>query len=99
MRLTYLAIPLTALLLAGCGDDEHDIDIHNEPVPAGTQDYNLPDEPAPMPNNPGTTGMPPATDTTTPPPATDGTGMGTEYGNDRGSVNDPATGTGTGTTQ
>lgn len=91
MRLAYLAIPFVAVLLTACGDDQRDTDLPVEPAPGVTNEYNMPDEPATMPSSPA--------GTTTPPPADDGTGLGTEYGTDSGEVTDPATGTGTGTTQ
>lgn len=91
MRLTYLAVPFAVLMLAGCGnEDDTASNVHNEPVPAAGQEYETPDEPRNMPPAPNT-------DAT---PRTDGaTGLGTESGGATGDVTDPATGSGTGTTQ
>lgn len=89
MRLTYLAVPFALILLAGCSDDDDQTNIQDQPAPDTTQEYNMPEEPR----------MPPASDTSTPPPADSGTGLGTEYGDDTGDVTDPATGSGSGTTQ
>ena len=70
MRLTYLAIPVVAVLLAACGgDDERDSNIHNEPIPGTTEERSMPADLG-MPASPGN-------NTTTPPPADDGTGLGT----------------------
>ena len=60
MRLTYLAIPVVAVLLAACGEDERDVDTHNESVPATGNEYNQPEEPATMPPADRTTTTPPA---------------------------------------
>ena len=89
MRLTYLAIPVVAVLLTACGDDERDSNIHDEPVPGVTEEYN---EPARMPASPNNS-------TTTPPPTNDGTGLGTERGTDSGEMSDPSSGQGMGTSQ
>ena len=69
MRLTYLTIPLFALVLAGCGDDEADtaLPMDNE-VPA-EEAYGTPADPADMPNDmpaPTNEPMPPADDPMTP---------------------------------
>lgn len=52
MRLTYLTIPLFAMLLAGCGDDEADttLPLDNE-VPA-EEAYGTPADPADLPATP-----------------------------------------------
>lgn len=92
MRLTYLAVPLAVLMLAGCGNDDDENNIQNEPVPGAGQQYDTPDTQE-EPRN-----MPPASNTDATPPA-GGTGLGTERGGDNGEVTDPATGSGTGTTQ
>lgn len=51
MRLTYLSIPLFALVLAGCGDDDADttLPMDNE-VPA-EEAYGTPADPADLPMN------------------------------------------------
>ena len=40
MRLIYLGIPLMAVMLAACGDDERDDRVHEEPIPTTTDEYN-----------------------------------------------------------
>lgn len=91
MRLTYLAVPFAVLMLAGCGNEDDDAsNVHNEPVPAAGADYETPDDSRNIPANPNT-------DPT--PRAGGATGLGTESGSGTGDVTDPATGSGTGTTQ
>jgi len=82
MRLTYLCIPLFALLLAGCGDDEptRPVDTTTPPVdePFGTPPGDPADDVLP-PNNGNM-----------PPPTTPDDGLGTEYGTDPGSAPPPS---------
>ncbi|WP_185265482.1 hypothetical protein [Halopseudomonas xiamenensis] len=91
MRLTYLCIPLFALLLAGCGDDEP-----NRPV-----DTTVPDAPADeafgTPVDPADDVLPP-NNGNMPPPTTPqpDDGLGTEYGTQPGST--PPAGDGAGNT-
>ena len=56
MRFIYLSIPLLALLLAGCGDDEQDT-----AAPAG-ETYDLPVDPVDQPMSPTDDTPAPATD-------------------------------------
>lgn len=86
MRLTYLAIPFMAVLLAACGDEERDIDTYDEPVPT-TDEYDLPDEPATMPSSPATT---------TPPPGDEDAGLDTEGDANSSDLTEPDTVQGTG---
>src|SRR5690606_12071296 len=47
-RLIYLGIPLMAVMLAACGDDERDDRVHEEPIPTTTDEYNTTPGSAPM---------------------------------------------------
>ncbi len=87
MRLTYLAIPFMAVLLTACGDDERDVDTYNESVPATGNEYNMPDEPAPIPSSPATI---------TPPPADEGAGLEPDSGTGSNALTEPDTVQGTG---
>src|SRR5690606_21403992 len=53
MRLIYLGIPLMAVMLAACGDDERDDRVHEEPIPTTTDEYNTTPGSAPMDTPPG----------------------------------------------
>jgi len=60
MRLTYLSIPLFALLLAGCGEEEEATFPETNTAPQ-TEEYGAPTDPAndpAVPNN--STAVPPA---------------------------------------
>ena len=87
MRLIYLAVPFVAVLLTACGDDERDVDSYNESVPATGNEYNLPDEPAPMPSAPAAT---------TPPPVDEGDGLDRDNGANTNELTEPDTVQGTG---
>lgn len=91
MRLTYLCVPLFAVFLAGCGDDERETGLPMETPPPATEEYGTPTDPSADPMDPNNDRMQP--------PADSGTGLGTEYGTGTGQPTDPATGEGTGTTQ
>lgn len=87
MRLIYFAIPFVAVLLVACGDDERDTGLPTAPA---TNDYELSDEPAPMP---------PAGNVTTPPRTDNNTGLGSERGTVGDEMADPTTDQGTNSMQ
>lgn len=51
MRLTYLTIPLFALVLAGCGDDDADTALPMDDEVPAEEAYGTPADPADMPMN------------------------------------------------
>ena len=61
MRLSYLSIPLFALLLAGCGDDEPDTAPMYDPAPA-EETFETPVDPVDEPMSPTDDTPAPATD-------------------------------------
>ncbi|EZQ18893.1 hypothetical protein DHB74_08710 [Pseudomonas sp. G11-1] len=76
MRLTYLSIPLFALLLAGCGDDEPDTALPMDNEAPAEEAYGTPVDPADQPMSPTDDTPAPATDPRMPadepmPPAED----------------------------
>ncbi|MGN5519485.1 hypothetical protein VF673_11480 [Halopseudomonas sp. Lyrl_26] len=93
MRLIYLGIPLMAVMLAACGDDERDDRVHEEPIPTTTDEYNTTPGSAPMDTPPanGTGGSMGSGNSP-------GTGTSTQPGMDGQTAPGTGTGTGTGTT-
>lgn len=89
MQMTYVAVVLLGLALAGCDNDETQ---RSTPEPSPTPSSEQPAEPRAGAMNPDR--VSPAE-----PPAEKGTGLGTEFGAKDGEVVDPASGAGTGTTQ
>lgn len=87
MRLTYLTIPLFALLLAGCGEEEEATFPETNTAPQ-TEEYGNPTDPA------GDTAIP--NNSTAVPPADSGAGT---YGTDGDQMTDPATDDGSDMTQ